>query len=104
MRARRIIELERGAVLPVPCPRGTSIACVGGAVWVTNDDDRNDVILEPGQALRLCGSGTLVYALHPARVAIEATGMAGIETVAATIKATCARLALRFRRAWPYTQ
>lgn len=99
MRSQQIVELERGAVLPLPHARGTSIACIGGVVWVTNDDDPNDVVLEPGQGIQLCGKGTLVYALHPARVAIEAAGTAGIEAAAAMLKATCARLAFRFRRA-----
>lgn len=66
------LELEHGALLPLKKSKGFRVVCLEGALWITEDDDRRDVILEPGRHYQLRGEGTLVLALHAARIRVEA--------------------------------
>jgi quercetin dioxygenase-like cupin family protein len=74
MNAKRIVvEIERGGLLPVHDCAGATVACLQGDVWVTQDSDTADVVLSPGESLRLHKDGrTVVQALTDARVAVEA--------------------------------
>lgn len=72
---RAVIELEPQTVLPFHDASGAKIACLEGVLWITQEDDRNDIVLEAGQSLILDKEGeALVQALHGARIAVEAPG------------------------------
>lgn len=50
-------------------PAGSHLACDSGNLWVTEDHQPYDAVLEPGQAFHPVGDGALlVYALSPARL------------------------------------
>lgn len=67
----RIVELPRGEVHRIVDGRGTLIASLGGNVWITQDGDERDVVLEAGKTFRLDRQGlALVTALGPAMVAV----------------------------------
>jgi Protein of unknown function (DUF2917) len=59
------LQLARGQVLRLADAAGRTLCSTGGAVWVTEDELRNDVVLEAGACHRLRGSA-LVQALSPA--------------------------------------
>jgi hypothetical protein len=74
MNSRRIVvELDSGALLPLHDSAGASVACLDGALWITQENEGSDIVLRRGESLRVCRDGrTLVQALRAARVAVEA--------------------------------
>jgi hypothetical protein len=70
---RAVIELEPHALLPMHHASGTRIACLEGVLWITQEADRNDIVLEAGDTLTIENEGeALVQALQGARIALEA--------------------------------
>jgi quercetin dioxygenase-like cupin family protein len=68
-----VVELERGALLPLHDGAGATLACLEGDLWITQERDGQDVLLRAGESLRLARNGrTVVQALRAARVAVEA--------------------------------
>lgn len=50
-------------------PPGSRVACDSGSLWITEDDQVLDTVLEPGQQFAPVADGALlVYALSPARL------------------------------------
>ena len=43
------IDLPAQAILTLPDSAGVGIECRRGAVWITLDHDRRDIVLSPGQ-------------------------------------------------------
>jgi hypothetical protein len=78
MDSRKVtIELEGNAVLALRQTVGALVRCIDGAVWITEEGDRNDYVLKTGQFHELSGEGrTLVQAMGGARVALEAAEIA----------------------------
>lgn len=74
MNSRRIVvELERGGLLPLHDSAGASVACLDGELWITQENEGSDIILRPGESLRLSSDGrSVVQALRAARIAVEA--------------------------------
>lgn len=67
MDASREFELPLRGLLRLP--PGSRLACDTGALWVTEDYQVHDRVLEPGQQFSPVGDGAvLVYALQPARL------------------------------------
>jgi Protein of unknown function (DUF2917) len=66
LRAREVLDIRDG--------QGLAVRCVGGALWITQDGDADDIVLEPGQCFTLDRPGlALVSApVGPATVLIEA--------------------------------
>ena len=61
---RRILNLSNR--------NGDRVECLDGSVWITQDGDPRDVVLEAGEGFTLDRPGTaLVYALADARVAVQ---------------------------------
>jgi len=55
--------------------RGARIACRQGRIWITQDQDTRDVLLEAGENFILDRDGAaIVEALVPADVAVDAPG------------------------------
>jgi hypothetical protein len=69
---RPTLALDTGQVVTLDDMAGTRISARLGAIWVTYEDNRNDLILEPGQSLVVAKDGrTVVQALQPAFVTLQ---------------------------------
>jgi hypothetical protein len=65
------LALERDQMVTLRGGNGVRIACVTGALWVTQEQDRTDVILEAGQSLVVDHSGlTVIMALGAATLRV----------------------------------
>ena len=65
------LALEAGQVLTLDDAEGMRILAHSGTVWVTEEGDAKDHIVEPGDALIVAHPGrTLVQALKPAWISI----------------------------------
>mgnify|MGYP006172646189 CR=1 FL=1 len=66
------IDLHRGELLRLSSNAGKTITAHGGAVWITEEDNRDDVVLEPGQSYTLAHAGlALVEAFDDASISFE---------------------------------
>lgn len=45
-----LIHLARGGLVRLDDGAGSSVACVEGAVWITQDHDRRDIVLTGGES------------------------------------------------------
>lgn len=65
--AREPIPVAKGGLLSLGRGHPIEIGCDSGAVWITQDNDPRDVVLNAGETFVTDRSGTvLVYALQPA--------------------------------------
>ena len=68
----RITSLPRHVSLGLQRRAGDRIECVSGAVWVTQDGDLRDIVLNAGESFRLDRNGrALVSALADAGVILH---------------------------------
>ena len=76
MTARFVVEMERGGLLPLEQARDVRIVCLEGTLWVTEEGRPTDVVLEAGASYTVDARGgrTLVQAMSPVRLAVEAVG------------------------------
>lgn len=66
------ICLPKGQAALLDDARGAWVRCRGGAVWVTQENDRRDVVLEPGEAVLIERDGmAVVTALSDASVDVQ---------------------------------
>ncbi|MDM0013988.1 DUF2917 domain-containing protein [Variovorax sp. J22P168] len=73
---RLSLSLPKMAVFTLPDAHEVDIECTSGAVWVTLDHDRRDIVLEPGQRFRSdIHRRALVAALEPSCVRFSAPGL-----------------------------
>jgi hypothetical protein len=74
-----IIQLETDDILPLRNATGGRITCVSGALWITQDGDPNDIVLESGASHEVTGKGmVLLQAVRPSRFAVEQPGRQAI--------------------------
>ena len=67
-----VLQLEPGQVVTLNDALGVRIRATGGKVWVTYENNANDLIVEPGHTLVISRNGrTVVQALEPAHVALQ---------------------------------
>jgi hypothetical protein len=67
-----VLALEPGQVVTLDDARGVRIRATGGAIWVTYEDNANDLIVEPGKTLVIARNGrTVVQAMQPAHLAVQ---------------------------------
>lgn len=67
------MRLTRHHHLEVLDGLGTSMQCLLGSVWVTQDGDRRDIVLAAGDAFTLDRNGVaIVYATDDAEVCLSA--------------------------------
>ena len=65
------LRLARGQTLKVTDALGSTICCNEGAVWITEENVPDDVVLEAGHCYRLSRKGlALVHAFGDASVAL----------------------------------
>jgi hypothetical protein len=80
--APRIVELAQDELVKMKARRGTSISCVRGQLWITEDWNSNDVMLEPGETHQSTGLG---------RIVIVAFAPSAFRTVVASSAASVSR-------------
>ena len=54
------LTLARGKALVVREGAGSTLQVLQGSVWVTEENNPRDFVLQPGQRLRLAGSGLAI--------------------------------------------
>ena len=59
--------LAKSRVRRVPASRGRRVECLSGCLWITQDGDPRDVVLEAGQAFEFDRDGALLSALDDSR-------------------------------------
>ncbi len=65
------LRLARGQTLKLKDSVGSTICAREGTVWITEEDSRKDVVLEPGHCFRVDRPGlTLVQAFADASVSL----------------------------------
>jgi hypothetical protein len=67
------VALERLGGLSLKDAAGAAITCLTGRLWITQEGDRRDFVLAPGDSLRIARGGlTLVSAVEPSRLSVTA--------------------------------
>ena len=62
------ISLPRGQLQRMQDARGQLVVCLQGSLWLTQEGDTRDVVLEVGDEVRIDRDGlTLLHALRDAR-------------------------------------
>jgi len=65
------LRLARGQTLKIQDAVGSTICAREGSVWITEENSRKDVVLEPGYCFRVDRPGlTLVQAFADASIAL----------------------------------
>ena len=54
------LRLREGTILRVLNGKGTEICAHAGSVWITEESESNDVVLDPGGCYRLRRSGLAI--------------------------------------------
>ena len=63
--------LDKGATAWITRPRGRTVTCETGTLWLTFDNESQDVILEAGQSHRCVKASKLsIHALAAAQVSV----------------------------------
>jgi hypothetical protein len=71
LKAHGPVRLADGQTLRVVDGAGTTVVCKEGTVWVTEENQARDVVLEAGACVRLKRAGlTLIQALSPATLSL----------------------------------
>ena len=65
------LRLARGQTLKLTDSVGSTICAREGSVWITEENSRKDVVLEPGYCFRIANPGlTIVQAFADASVSL----------------------------------
>ena len=65
------LKLSRGQTLKIKDAVGSTICAREGTVWITEENSRKDVVLEPGNCFRVAHPGlTIVQAFADASVSL----------------------------------
>ena len=86
------LNLERQAMITLPPAAALTVTCLEGSLWITRNNQPEDIILGAGESLAVAPGGkTIVYALKPSRISMAA---------AAAPAVTCAAPQRRTRFSW----
>lgn len=70
--AAQSLDMATGATWSSPEPRGCTVRCERGAVWITVEGDPEDHLLSaPGEFTSAAHGRFAVMALEPARIVVE---------------------------------
>lgn len=58
--AYRAVDLEKGGMHRIVGGMGTLVAGLAGNVWITQDDDRRDIVLGAGETFRIDRPGSAI--------------------------------------------
>jgi Protein of unknown function (DUF2917) len=76
------LSLLRGQVVGLRAANGTRLRVLRGALWVTQEGDRRDVVLRASQDFELeRGGATVLHALKPTRLQLEIPRRAALPAV-----------------------
>jgi len=50
-------SLDKGRIRHVHTEKGRRVECLAGSIWITQDGDLRDIVLEPGEAFDFDRSG-----------------------------------------------
>jgi hypothetical protein len=65
-------KLEAGASVRIARPMGSTVFCEAGTLWLTFDNEPQDLIVEAGQSYHCTmASGLLIHALGNARLSVD---------------------------------
>jgi hypothetical protein len=68
-----VIELAAQSLVSLQDSEGTRVYCLQGALWITEERGRRDILVETGGFHRLADGGrTIVQAMGASRIAVEA--------------------------------
>lgn len=68
----RATTLARGTLQSIADARGASVQCLQGAIWLTQQGDARDIVLEAGDQATIERNGTsIVFALADARFVLS---------------------------------
>jgi len=56
----KILLLDRGETIPLRDVQGRTVRAHSGRIWITEENGRRDVVLEPGESFQLAYSGLAV--------------------------------------------
>ena len=59
--------LAKSRVRRVPASRGRRVECLSGCLWITQDGDPRDVVLNSGDAFEFDRNGAILSALDDSR-------------------------------------
>src|SRR5690242_4073732 len=77
---RSTFNLPREGVVSLRDAAGARIVCLSGALWLTQEGREEDVILQPGESIRVSNDGlALVTALRSSEVLVNEPCTAGGE-------------------------
>jgi len=66
------LHLGRNQVVPLRDAYRVKVTCLEGSLWITQDHDQRDIILEPGESFTVYGkSPALVSAMVPSVLVVE---------------------------------
>lgn len=78
---RTTVRLARDGLLGIDDGRGLRLRVAAGTVWLTQQDDSRDVVLREGESFVIDRPGrTVVQALDPAELALNAANEARFST------------------------
>lgn len=61
-RADEVYELDRNQILRVRDGKGATVRVVAGALWITQQNDERDVVLQAGEDFVLDRNGVTIFA------------------------------------------
>ena len=66
------LKLSRGAQLKLRDAMGQTLSTSYGVIWITEENNPRDIVLQPGQSFRLQGEGlAMVEALTDAAISLR---------------------------------
>jgi hypothetical protein len=68
--AETTLDLDEHEVIRLNEAEGLAVACLDGAVWITQADDPDDVVLKPGQAFVIDRPGLTLVSAPGSRASI----------------------------------
>jgi hypothetical protein len=89
MNAKRV-SVRRGDLVCIHDGNGSVVAVARGTVWLTQNDDRRDVVVEAGGSFRLDRAGLAVISA-PAGADLVVTAAAGTSLLAIETSSRAAR-------------
>jgi ferric-dicitrate binding protein FerR (iron transport regulator) len=70
---RHTLDLGEGNLLRIDDGAGVLVSVLRGAIWITQEGDRRDVLLAAGQSVRIENDGlTLIQGLAPSALTLSA--------------------------------
>ncbi len=68
------LSLEHQAMITLPSAAALTVTCLEGSLWITRNNQPEDIILGTGESLAVAKGGqTIVYALKPSRFSMATT-------------------------------